>query len=127
MATLFAPTVCVNGTVVAVKPNSFSYTEGFGERKVRVASAGGGSLTQITSEDLETRLSMCKFMLYATSDNEKLIRGWQKNREVNTVEVTDKGGFKRNFKQAIITNDPDVALGVDGEIEVEFSTNAALD
>lgn len=125
MATLFAPTVCVNGTVVAVKPNSFSYTEGFGERKVRVASSGGGSTTQITSEDIETQTSMCKFMLYATSDNVELIRGWQDKRNANAIEVTDKDEFKRNFKKAIITNDPNIALGVDGEVEIEFVTNPA--
>lgn len=126
MATLFAPTVIINNVTIAIKPNSFSYTEGFGERKVRVASAGGGSISQITSEDIETQLSMCKFMLYSTSDNVKLIRKWQTLSDGNCVEVTDKDGFKRVFGGAIITNDPDVGLGVDGEVEVEFTTKAAV-
>ena len=40
MATLFAPTVLVNNVSVAIKPNSFSYKEGFGERKVRNRMSG---------------------------------------------------------------------------------------
>lgn len=122
MATLFAPTVMVNGVSVAIKPNSFSYKEGFGERKVRIASGGGGTLTQVVSEDIETQLSTCKFMLYSTSDNVSLVRTWQKDGDANAVEVTDKDNFSRVFTNAIITNDPDVALGVDGELEVEFTS-----
>jgi len=125
MATLFAPTVQVNGDTIAIKPNSFSYTEGFGERKVRVASSGGGATTQITSEDIETRISTCRFMLYSTEDSVALIRDWQDRRSANAIEVSDKDVFKRNFQKAIITNDPNVALGVDGEIEVEFTSNPA--
>ena len=122
MATLFAPTVMVNNVSVAIKPNSFSYKEGFGERKVRIASGGGGTLTQVVSEDIETQLSTCKFMLYSTSDNVTLVRTWQTNSDANAVEVTDKDNFSRTFANAIITNDPDVSLGVDGEVEVEFTS-----
>ncbi len=126
MTSLFAPTIVVNNTAVAIKPNSFTYTEGFGERKVRVASTGGGQTTQIFSDDIETQMSTCKFMLYTTSDNVDLVRGWQANGSVNAIEVTDKDGFTRTFLQALITNDPEVALGVDGEVEVEFTTKRTI-
>lgn len=123
MAALFAPTILVNSVSVAIKPNSFSYTEGFGERKVRVASGGGATLAQVISEDVETQLSTCKFMLYTTSENVKLIREWQANNEANVVQASDtKTNFNRTFSNAIITNDPDIALGVDGEVEVEFTS-----
>jgi len=126
MATLFAPTVVVNNVSVAIKPNSFTYTEGFGERKVRIASSGGGATSQIVSEDIESQLSTCKFMVYSTSDNVDLVRQWQTNGNTNAIEVTDKGGFTRTFAGAIITNDPEVSLGVDGELEVEFTTRRAV-
>ena len=126
MTTLFAPTVLVNNVSVAIKPNSFSYKEGFGERKVRIASGGGATLAQIVSEDIETQLSTCKFMLYTTAENVKLVRDWQSKGDANAVEVSDKGGFTRTFGNAIITNDPDIALGVDGEVEVEFTSRKSV-
>lgn len=126
MAALFAPTVVVNNVAVAIKPNSFSYTEGFGERKVRTSSAGGSSTSQVVSEDIETQMSTCKFTVYTTSDQVDAIRTWQTNLDANAIEVTDRGSFNRTFLNAIITNDPEVSLGVDGEVEVEFTSKRAV-
>lgn len=116
--------VIVNNEVVSIKPNSFSFTEGFGERKVRAQSAGPGSTSNVTSEDIETQFSMCKFMLYTTAAHVNLVRRWQANFDQNKVTASDEG-ITRSFENAIIINNPEVNIGVDGEIEVEFQSDPA--
>jgi len=125
MAALSTPTIVVNNTPVAIKPNSFSYTEGFGERNVRVASAGGSAKETIITENVETQMSMVKFTLYTTTDNINLSRILAANLASNTIEVSDNG-FTRTFSRAIIVNDFEVSAGVDGEFELEFKTVAAV-
>lgn len=125
MAAISTPTVVLNNIPVAIKPNSFSYTEGFGERNVRVASAGGSAKETIITENVETQMSMVKFMLYTTSDNLTLARELAANLDANTIEVSDNG-FTRTFSRAIIVNDFEIAAGVDGEFELEFKTVAAV-
>jgi len=125
MGALFAPTVVINNVSVGIKPNSFSYKEGFGERNVRVSSAGGGQTSQIISENIETQIGSCKFTLFSTVENVNLIRKWLANRDANAIEVVE-GDFTRTFQKAIITNDPDTSLGVDGEVEIEFMSRPAV-
>ena len=126
MRALFAPTVVVNSVAIGIKPNSFSYKDGLGERNVRVASVGGGGTETIVSENIETQQGVCTFTLFSTDANAKLIRQWLFNRENNSVEVTDKGGFSRTFLKAIVVNDPEIALGQDADVEVEFQSQRAV-
>ena len=125
MGALSTPSIVINNTPVAIKPNSFSYTEGFGERNVRVASAGGNAKETVVSENVETQMSMVKFTLFTTTGNLTLARQWANNKSANVIEASDVG-FTRSFTQAIITNDYEVAAGNDGEFELEFKTIAAV-
>jgi len=125
MAAISTPAIVVNNVPVGIKPNSFSYTEGFGERNVRVASAGGSAKETIVSENVETQLSMVKFTLFTTSGNLTLAREWAANKGNNVIEASDDN-FTRSFTNAIITNDFEVSAGVDGEFEIEFKTTAAV-
>ena len=124
---LYSPAIVVNNVTVAIKPNSFAYTEGNGERKIRVASSGGSATQNCMSEDFETAFSMCKFTVYATLDNVALVKTWLTNKDANVVQASDElTGFTRTFQEALIINNPEVALGVDGEIEVEWNTRPAV-
>lgn len=125
MPALSTPTIVINNIPTSIKPNSFSYTEGTGERNVRVASAGGNAKETIITENVETQMSMVKFILYTTTDNIGLARELAKNLDSNTIEASDNG-FTRTFSRAIIVNDYEVAAGVDGEFELEFKTVAAV-
>lgn len=125
MATLATPQIVVNNETIGIKPNSFTYTEGFGERKVRVKSTGGGQKEIITTRDVETELSMCKFIIYAEDTPIETVRDWLANVDANVIQAAD-GNFQRTFTQAIITNNPEVNLGVDGEVEVEFQSAPAV-
>lgn len=125
MPAISTPSIVVNNTPVAIKPNSFSYTEGFGERNVRVASAGGSAKETVVTENVETQMSTVKFTLYTSSENLTLARQWAANKSSNVIEASDTN-FTRSFTSAIITNDFDVNAGVDGEFELEFKSDAAV-
>ena len=58
------PTIVINNIAVAIVPNSFSFTEGFGEQDIKVQSAGGGSVQTVLSSNVETNMSMVKFSLH---------------------------------------------------------------
>jgi len=126
MPALSSPTVVVNGDVIAIKPNSFKYTEGRGERIVRTQSTGGGAVTQVITDNVETQRSKFSFIVLTTSEAVEKIRTWQDNLAANTVEVSDRGDFARSFQSAIIVNDIDLNLGADQEVEVAFESKPAV-
>lgn len=116
------PIVQVNDTTIAVKPNSFKYNSGKGEKTVRAQSAGGNSVEAFLTEDAETKLAMVTFTLYTTQDNIGLVEQWQDNLEGNTLTVSE-GSFQKNFTSMYVINDPDINFSADGEIEIEFKGN----
>ena len=130
MATQLADAlVTVNNVPVAIMPNSLVYTEGLGEQIIRAASAGGGQVEQIYSNNIESNFSMVNFAIPATVDNIAAAREWKANRNQNVVTVqgqTPEGSVTRTFTQAAILNDYEVALGSETDIPVEFKANPAV-
>jgi len=121
--------VLVNDEVVAIVPNSLKFTEGFGEQTVRAASVGGGAVEQIYSRDVETALSKVMFDLHTTPANVKLQRAWKANANQNVVQIagkTTEGDMTRTFTQAAMTGDPEIEIGTEGVINIEFMSNAAI-
>lgn len=121
--------VLVNDEVVAIVPNSLKFTEGFGEQSVRAASVGGGSVEQVYSRDLETALSKIMFDIHTTPANVKLARGWKTNANQNVVQIagsTSEGDMTRTFTQAAMTGDPEIEIGSEGMINIEFQSNASF-
>ena len=119
----------VNDEVVAIVPNSLKFTEGFGEQSVRAASVGGGSVEQVYSRDLETALSKTMFDIHTTPSNVKLARNWKSNGNQNVVQIagkTSEGDMTRTFTQAAMTGDPEIEIGSEGIINIEFMSNAAI-
>jgi hypothetical protein len=119
----------VNDESVAIMPNSFMYTEGLGEQTIRAASAGGGQVEQIYSNNIESNFSTIKFDIPATIENQALARSWKVNRNQNVVAATGsapEGDFDRTFTQAAILGDYEVALGADTVISIEFKSNPAV-
>ena len=119
------PTVIINNTAVAIVPNTFGYTEGFGEQELKVQSAGGGSVQTVLSNNVETNLSMVKFEMRNTAENIDLIRTWKSNSNANAITVTGEG-LNRAFNNAALTNDYEVNLGSDTTISIEFKSDAAV-
>lgn len=130
MATQLADAlVTVNNVPIAIMPNSLVFTEGLGEQVIRAASAGGGQVEQIYSNNIESNFSMINFAIPATVDNIAAARQWKANQNQNVVTVqgqTPEGSVTRTFTQAAILNDYEVALGSETDIPVEFKANPAV-
>lgn len=121
--------VAVNNDPVAVIPNTVSFTEGLGEQKVRAASAGGGQVEQIYSNDIESNFSTIMFEIPATVENIAKARQWKSNKNQNVIQIvgqTPEGSVTRTFTQAAILNDYEVKLGSETNIEIEFKSNPAV-
>ena len=125
MAALSVPGAVINGVSVYIKPNSLKYTEGFGERKVRVASGGGARKEIIATEDVETQFSDFMITVYTTTENIALHREWLANFNANTVGWIEKGE-SRTINNAIVTSNAEINPGVEGEFEVAFQGDAAV-
>lgn len=122
-----APSVVINGVVVPIKPNSFSYTEGQGAQNMSVQSGGGRSVQAVYGEDVGTFLSDVKFDIESTANNVEISRGWKANNPNNTIRVTDViTGFSRAFRGAAMLNDPEKSLSADGDISIEFKSLPAV-
>jgi len=125
--TMSSPTVIINNDVISVVPNSVSYKNGAGERKVKTASAGGRSVEIINTYDAGTLIGMLKFKLYTTKRNIDLLNDWvNRSIDANNTATLNDGTFVTNFTEMCVVNDPEVATGVDGEIEVEFQGRGSI-
>lgn len=121
--------VTVNNDPVAIIPNSLVFTEGLGEQSIRAASAGGGQVEQIYSDNIESNFSMVNFDIPATVENIARARAWKTNRNQNVVQImgsTPEGNVTRTFTQAALLNDYEVALGTDTNVSIEFKSNPAI-
>jgi hypothetical protein len=123
---LTTPSITVNNITVAIVPNSFSYTEGFGEQALRVQSAGGGGVQQVYSDNAETKVSSAKWSMINTAENIALIRTWKANSNANAISATAADGFARTFNNAALTGDYEVNMGADTTIDVEFMSDSAV-
>ena len=122
------PTVEVNDVVIGIVPNSLSTKRGFGDRNVRAQSAGGNSVESVVTENAETKLSMVKFSIYNTQDNQDLLDAWLRSSSTgssgNTVRVSEAGQVEA-YVNMVIPTEPERPRGADAEIEIEFMGNPA--
>jgi hypothetical protein len=121
--------VLVNNDVVAIIPNTLTYTEGLGEQSIRAASAGGNQTEQVFSDNVEMRYSTIKFELPSTITNIEKLRQWKQNKNQNLVQIqgrTADGTLSRTFSQAALLTDYEVPLTNDGNITVEWRSNPAV-
>lgn len=119
--------ILINNIPVPIIPNSFSYTEGLGEDDMRTESAGGGSVTTVYSKNVQTALSSFKFKMANTNENLTAARAWKTNANANGVIATDRAsGFTRTFSNAALVNQYEPTLGADGDISLEWKSDAAV-
>ena len=115
------PTIIVNNENITISANSCTYKVGKGNKTVRVGSVGGGATEPIITEDAEAKKGMVKFSVHPTKAMIDKIETWQDNVNNNVVQIIDNNNnFDRTMQSAIVINDPDINLGVDTLIEIEF-------
>jgi hypothetical protein len=124
------PSITINNQIVPIVPNSFSYTEGFGEQNVKTQSLGGGSIQTVYVDNAETKFSTIKFTMFPTNDNVTALLSWKRNGNANAISAAGQqdGGvyMTRSFQYAAFTSDYEVKMGADQVIEVEFKSAAAV-
>jgi len=116
--------ILVNNTAIPIVPNTFMFTEGFGDSTIRVASAGNGRTETVYSDNAENKKSKCSFELFPTALNIETTRAWQFNRNQNVIEVVDED-ITRVFTNAAIITDPEKNLGADTTIALEWESDPA--
>lgn len=122
------PTIRVNNIAIGFKPNSLSIKLGKGETSVKGVSVGGGLSDVAISENIEDRVSMIKFSLYSTNELIDFFNIW-KNMDIsfgNDIKIFDRN-FNATLSQGVITNDPEIAIGVDADFEVDFKGNIIVE
>jgi len=121
MGTRSDPTVLVNDIPYSIVPNSIKHKFGLGEQKVDAASAGGGSVEVNVTEDAETKISMMKFKLFTTTENEEAFKLWKQTPGANTVVYSEAGSKPLTGTFMTCTNDPEWEDAASGQVEIEFS------
>lgn len=114
----------VNDVVIPYVPNSFKFTEGFGEYSQRAAAVGPGASEVVFSENAEQKMSKVSFELYPTADSIALARQWKANKSDNVIEII-ADGVQRSFLTAALTNDYENELGADTTISLEWMSQPA--
>lgn len=122
-------TITVNNDSVGIVPNTLSYNEGFGEQQILPVSDGGGKVSQVFANNLETNFARVTFSIRTTTVNIELARKWKIAGNTNVIiiagEDSDGNEFIRTFTQAALTQNYDVQIQAEGVIELEFQSNAA--
>lgn len=122
-------TVIANNEVIGIIPNSLKWTEGFGEQTQRAMSIGGGKTEQVYANNVETNIGKLMFSLPSTVQNIALARQWKANQNQNVFQVageTVDGDVTRTFTSAAVTNDFEVPVGTEANIELEIQGNAPI-
>jgi len=126
------PELAVNGVSIAIVPNTLSFDEGQPEKVIR-AQAVGNVVTQDFSQNLTEAFSTLKFSLLPTVANIELVRSWQVANNTNILALTGvetvlgaEQQLVRTINNATVSNKPEINLGFDTQIEVEFKGDAAV-
>ena len=118
------PTIQWNGQTLAIIPNSLSYKTGGGDKVVRPVSAGGGAVTTVVTENVETKMSTLKFSIANTADNIAVARQMNDAGEFNEFQIADDE-LQVSFSGMALLTEPERPLSMDGEIELEFAGSPA--
>jgi len=121
MGALNVVQMTINNEAIGIKPNTFEFTPGRGDRRVRTKMSGNNKQT-VLSVDKETEFSKVMFTLITETDTAKKIMEWQDNFDANVIVAQDDGGNTYTFNQAILLTDPSIKSGVDGETPIEFQS-----
>lgn len=113
------PTIKRNGETISIVPNTLAYKLGTGDKVIRAVSAGGGAITPVTTENVETKLGMIKFAVPNTSDGAQIARDAADAGEENEFQIVDED-LQVSFSNMSLMTEPERPLSQDGAFELEF-------
>jgi len=125
------PTVHINNNSFAILANTFEFDEGLGEQDFKVTSTGGGNVTPVFVDNIETRISTFNLEALPTIDNIELLRQFKilgNNNLVRVSGIDDSTGkeITRTFLGAALTSNYKINLKSDGTIPTEWKSRAAV-
>jgi hypothetical protein len=116
-------TVQINDETISIVPNSLVVTLGRGETNVRAASAGGGTITTVHTENAENKIAKITFDVYPEKVSVQQIDEWKQNIGGNTAKILSRVAndpFTMSMVGASLMNDPEMNLTADGVVSLEF-------
>lgn len=121
------PTILINNVPVSIMPNSFKFTDGKGDVKVRAMSAGGNSVVTIHTQDTSTKVGKVEFELGVTAQNRQIASNWKDNIGGNLIQAIQNGiPMPIIFQNCSMTNDPSWEATADGKCKIEFMGDPAI-
>lgn len=118
------PQIRINNETFAVVPNSIKVDLGLGDSKVMMQSAGNGSVSQVYSEDVTTKVGKVTLSVYATGAQVTAIKSLKANKNTNYISITDAGSeLTLIMKNAALVKTPEINFSAEGQIELEFEGN----
>jgi len=122
--TLSVPTVIINNETYSIVPNSFMYDGGEGEVTVRAASAGGGQVSSVHSQNAETQIGKCKFDVFLVPGLDSDIATWKENVGSNAIQAIQRsaGGeaVTLSWDNMSLVNAVEREASADGVTSLEF-------
>lgn len=120
---IISPAVEVNGTFIAVQPESVVYRKGSGTTTC-VAQSVGQSVEVVHKPNLSEAYGYVSFKTENTVANLSVINTFRDAGSDNTVLFTDSAtGFSGKMTNARIINEIERTLSSDGDGTVEFCGN----
>lgn len=121
------PGISVNNDPISIVPNSFKFTMGKGETTVRAASAGGGSVQSVHTEDAESKIGKMSWEMYVTTETMKSVSGWKNAIGANYVAAQQPASSPLSGGNMSMVNDPDFEASADGKVEIQFEGDPLSD
>lgn len=113
------PVIKRNGKTISIVPNSLAYKLGTGDKVIRAISSGGGAITPVITDNVETKLGMIKFSVPNTSDGAQIAREASDAGENNEFQISDED-LQVSFTGMALMTEPERPLSQDGVFELEF-------
>ena len=118
-----APKLTVNGDIIAYVPESIVVNYGFGKNSTKTSINGDQTILVTPVLDLSETKGKVTFKVRPLTSITKWIQDIKKsNQQVPVVIEETVNGTTHTFtmNNAVLLDDPDVALGKDSEIELTF-------
>ena len=119
------PSIQVNGQYLGIVPNSLKVIRGRGTTDVK-AQSSGATVEPVFESNQEEAIGHITVQVYPTQTNIDKIRLYQDLGSTLRIGIIDPiSGSSLTMSQGTIFNDPNLELGADQTISVEFK-GAAL-
>jgi hypothetical protein len=121
------PQVVINNVVWSILPNSFKFTDGKGDIKVRALAAGGNSVVTVHTQDKATQIGKIEFEVAVTAANRTAASALKDNIGGNVIQATQVGiPTPIIFQNCSMVNDPQWEATADGKAKLEFMGDPAV-